>query len=63
MVFLYIKHNIPTNFPESGLTPFALAMPDKYKVIDDPVQSYRNYYCGDKRDMATWKKRDKPEWF
>lgn len=43
---------------------FALAMPDKYKSIDrDPVASYRAYYIGEKSGIATWKKRDKPEWF
>jgi hypothetical protein len=63
LISLYIRDNIPTNFPETGLTPFALAMPDKYKVEGDPIQSYRNYYCGDKRDMATWKRRERPEWF
>jgi len=63
LISLYIRDNIPTNFPSSGLTPFALAMPDKYKVDGDPIQSYRNYYCGDKRDMATWKRRERPEWF
>jgi hypothetical protein len=63
IVSLFIRDNIPTNFPETGLTPFALAMPDKYKVIGDPVQSYRNYYIGDKNKFATWKRREKPEWF
>jgi len=62
LISLYIRDNIPTNFPSSGLTPFALAMPDKYKVEGDPIQSYRNYYCGDKRDMATWKRRERPDW-
>jgi hypothetical protein len=63
IVSLYIRDNIPTNFPETGLTPFALAMPDKYKVYGDPVKSYQNYYIGDKKIMATWKIREKPEWF
>ena len=62
-VSLYIRENIPTNFPETGLTPFALCMPDIYKVQGDPVESYRNYYRGEKRAMASWKKRERPEWF
>ena len=51
-------------FEEEGLTPFALAMPDKYKT-DDPVESYRNYYMSqEKQIIATWKKkRPKPEWY
>jgi hypothetical protein len=62
-VSLYIRENIPTNFPETGLTPFALCMPEIYKVPGDPVESYRNYYRGDKRAMASWKKRERPDWF
>lgn len=41
-------------FPEEGMTKPALAMPDEYKCAD-PVESYRNYYRGDKRSIATWK--------
>lgn len=51
---------LPINgFPEQGLTKFALAMPDEFKV-DDPVQSYRNYYLGKKIQNNFWTKR-KPE--
>lgn len=50
------------NIPDIGVTPFALAMPDQYKT-SDPVQSYRNYYIGEKRHLASWKKRAQPEWW
>ena len=49
------------SFPKTGLTDFALAMPDQYKT-SDPVQSYRNYYNGDKTHLFKWTARDKPEW-
>ena len=39
------------------------AMPDAYKVAGDGVQSYRNYYVGDKRDMSRWTNREMPTWF
>ena len=45
-----------------GLTPFALAMPNEYKC-GDPVESYRAYYMGDKRHLASWKKRGAPDWW
>ncbi len=64
-IALYLRENPPPAelFPESGLTKFALAMPDKYKV-EDPVQSYRNYYLGEeKRRLASWKKRSPPPWW
>lgn len=40
-----------------------LCMPDKYKE-DSIIQSYRNYYAGDKARIATWKSPgDIPDWF
>jgi hypothetical protein len=54
---------------DKGLTPFALAMPNKYKDID-PVESYRAYYSYEKQTYTrkgivkshTWSKRSKPSW-
>jgi hypothetical protein len=66
LISLYLRLSIPSDdkFEEKGLTPFALAMPDKYKC-NDPVISYRNYYMSEeKQKIATWKKkREKPEWY
>ena len=39
------------------------AMPDKYKVINDSITSYKNYYVGDKQHLASWKKRNVPNWY
>jgi hypothetical protein len=39
------------------------AMPDIYKVPNDSIQSYRNYYLNDKKRFATWKNRKSPEWW
>lgn len=47
---------------DKGLTQPPKAMPDEYKTMD-VIQSYRNYYCGEKRGFATWKGREKPSWF
>ena len=46
--------------PDVGLTSFALAMPDQFKV-ECPVESYRNFYRVDKIRFARWK-RNKPDW-
>lgn len=43
-------------------TPFALAMPDQYKKCDC-IDSYRAYYLGEKKQMASWKKREVPYWW
>jgi Pyrimidine dimer DNA glycosylase len=44
------------------LTPVTPAMPDEYKVPNDSVASYRNYYRVAKARMHKWTKRDAPEW-
>jgi hypothetical protein len=66
LVAQILKKHIPSDdkFEENGLTPFALAMPDKYKT-NDPVISYRNYYMSEeKQKIASWKKkREKPVWY
>jgi hypothetical protein len=49
--------------PNIGLTEFAQAMPNIYKVKGDAVQAYRNYYVGMKRPFATWKRRRTPKWY
>ena len=38
------------------------AMPEHYRVAGDSIQSYKNYYLGDKRRMFSWKKRETPSW-
>jgi hypothetical protein len=50
-------------FETQGLTPFAQAMPEVYKMADDSVMAYRSFYCGEKAGFATWKKRDAPHWW
>ena len=51
------------SFLSVGLTTFPQAMPDSYKVANDPVLAYRNFYRGDKAKFAKWTKRAPPEWF
>jgi len=50
------------NIPDIGLTPQPKAMPDEYKE-DDVVQSYRNYYNGEKIKFAKWKNGYRPKWY
>lgn len=45
-----------------GLTEFAQAMPDKYKIPRDAVKAYRQFYLGEKMSFAKWTKRDAPIW-
>ena len=50
------------NYENRGLTEFAQAMPDEYKVPGDAVSAYRNFYLGEKMKFAKWTKRSIPEW-
>ena len=49
-------------FPRNGLTPFPQAMPDEYKVANDPVAAYRQFYIAEKMRFAKWTKRRIPAW-
>lgn len=51
--------------PDSGpLAPFAMAMPDQYKLDGDPVESYRRFMVAEKTRYATWKYADRiPPWW
>lgn len=55
--------DIRLNIIDKGLTPFALAMPDEYKIDNDGIKSYRNYYIYGKKHLANWKNRDIPKWY
>lgn len=53
-------HNF--TYEDYGLTEFVQAMPDQYKVTEDAVAAYRQYYRGEKLKFARWTKRSQPEW-
>lgn len=55
----------PPKLPTNGkITNPPLCMPDDSKVVDNPVESYHNYYRDHKGDIATWKSpSSKPNWY
>ena len=53
----------PMNIPQGKFTEPTPAMPDTYKVTNDVIKSYQNYYIHDKSRFAKWKNRETPEWF
>jgi len=57
-----LKNQFPKNLPEGKWTEPTPAMPDDYKVPGDSIQSYKNYYLGDKTRMFSWKNRETPAW-
>lgn len=52
----------PTCISKDGFTEPTPAMPEEYKVSNDSIASYRNYYNGEKQKMFSWKKRQCPFW-
>lgn len=50
----------PPELEDKGLTPFAQAMPEQYRVPGDAVKAYRQYYIGAKFHLAQWSKRRVP---
>ena len=62
-VILWCKKNIKKlKFKNTKKTNYALCFDEKHK-IGNAVDSYRQYYRVDKKRIATWKKRPKPQWF
>jgi hypothetical protein len=53
----------PENIADIPFTEPTPAMPDIYKVTNDSIRSYHNYYIHDKARFANWKNRETPEWF
>ena len=52
-----------TRYDDNGLTPFAQAMPEQYKVVGDAVTAYRNFYVAEKARFARWSRRRPPAWY
>lgn len=52
--------NNPPNLPNIGITPFAQAMDDEYKISTCPITNYRQYYYIGKNKLHTWKNRPVP---
>jgi hypothetical protein len=49
-------------YEDIGLTPFAQAMPEQYKIPGDAVAAYRAFYRGEKMHFARWTRRRIPQW-
>jgi len=60
---MHVLYLDPVNIPKGIFTEPTPAMPDTYKVTNDSIRSYQNYYIHDKSRFAKWKNRETPEWF
>ena len=56
-------YNSPRNIDQTyEQTPIPLCMPDEYKISDDLIKCYREYYRKGKKHLHKYKKRNPPEW-
>jgi hypothetical protein len=56
---------LPSHYNEKGhcsVSPFAQAMPEKYRIENDAITAYRNYYKYEKKHFAKYTKREVPSW-
>lgn len=53
---------VDVSWSSDQLMPFAQCMPDIYRG-DAPIAAYRRYYCIEKASIATWTRRDPPDWW
>lgn len=58
-----LRNLSPPQMDDVGLTEFAQAMPDEYKVQGNAVAAYRRFYVGEKSHFAKWTRRRPPKWF
>lgn len=52
----------PKKLEAWDMTPMPSAMAPEYKISDDPLTNYRNYYIKGKASMHKWTNREPPEW-
>ena len=63
-LLVFFNHTRPAFILDDDETPQPQCMPDEYKVDNDVVLAYRNYYVGAKSKIARWNKnRFMPLWF
>lgn len=58
----YQLQSPPKNLKEWNWTEMPSCMDDKYKIGNDPIQNYRNYYKVGKTKLHKWTRREAPEW-
>lgn len=51
------------NIEDIDFTTPPLAMGDEFKIGNDVIESYRNYYREAKKSFVNWKNRPIPDWF
>jgi len=58
----FMLQSPPHKLKDYNWTNMPCAMADEYKISDDPLTNYRNYYKIGKATMHKWTNRQPPEW-
>lgn len=56
-----LRH-FPFKIKQGLRTPMPSCMDEEYRISDDPVVNYRNYYVKGKAHLHNWKNRSPPDW-
>lgn len=59
----YALAKLPKNIPSGSFFEPPQCMPDEYKVDNNSVLAYRNYYIGAKKHFAKWTRQAPPDWW
>lgn len=54
---------VPKNIVNGKFYEPTPAMPDKYKIVGNSIESYKQYYLHEKDHLASWKFRKTPDWW
>jgi len=60
--FETILQSPPNNLQATDMTPMPSCMADEFKVGNDPITNYRNYYIMGKSSLHRWTNRLPPQW-
>lgn len=58
----FLLQSPPKNLEKFDWTEPPSCMPDEYKISDNVIVNYRNYYKLGKKHLHKWKNRNPPEW-
>jgi hypothetical protein len=61
-VFMTYALKPPFSIPTIAATPMPSVMDPVYKISNDPVENYRNYYIHGKSHLHKYTKRSPPDW-
>jgi hypothetical protein len=56
-------YKYPKNLKQGDFQQPPQCMPDEYKVLNNSVEAYRNYYLHGKKDICKWQYTHKPYWY